>query len=85
MPLAMAKAGDRVTIRRITGQEELNRRLTNLGFVEDSNVTVVSELAGCLMDFWGACCSCFSAGAGKMEMSGANWAPSPPQRRSERQ
>lgn len=49
MPLAMAKAGDTVTIRRITGQEELRRRLTDLGFVEDSNVTVVSELAGCLI------------------------------------
>lgn len=49
MPLAMAKAGDTVTIRRITGQEELRRRLTDLGFVENANVTVVSELAGCLI------------------------------------
>ena len=49
MPLTMAKPGETVTIRRITGRDEVRQRLAELGFVVDSDVTVVSELAGNLI------------------------------------
>ena len=45
----MAKAGETVTIRRITGREEVRQRLAELGFVVDSDVTVISEIAGNLI------------------------------------
>ena len=49
LPLTMAKAGEPVTIRRITGREEVRQRLAELGFVVDSDVTVISEIAGNLI------------------------------------
>ncbi len=49
MPLTMAAAGETVTIRRITGKDEVRQHLAGLGFVVDSQVTVVSELAGNLI------------------------------------
>jgi ferrous iron transport protein A len=49
MPLSMAKTGETVTIRRITGKDEVRQHLAELGFVVDSDVTVVSELAGNLI------------------------------------
>lgn len=49
MPLSMAKAGETVIIRKITGKDEVRRRLAELGFVVDASVTVVSELAGNLV------------------------------------
>lgn len=49
MPLTMAKAGQTVTIRKITGKDELRQHLAELGFVVDSAVTVVSELSGNLI------------------------------------
>ena len=49
LPLTMAKAGETVTIRRITGREEVRQRLAELGFVVDSDVTVISEIAGNLI------------------------------------
>lgn len=49
MPLSMAKAGQTVTIRRITGKDEVRTHLAQLGFVVDAAVTVVSELAGNLI------------------------------------
>jgi ferrous iron transport protein A len=49
MPLTMAKTGERVTIRKITGKDEVRQHLAELGFVVDSEVTVVSELAGNLI------------------------------------
>ena len=33
MPLTMAKAGDTVTIRKITGKDEVRLHLAELGFV----------------------------------------------------
>ena len=42
MPLTLAKQGETVTIRKITGKDEL-------GFVVDGTVTVVSELGGNLI------------------------------------
>ena len=49
MPLAMAKTGETVTIRQITGKDEVRQHLAELGFVVDSDVTVVSEIAGNLI------------------------------------
>ncbi len=49
MPLTMAKAGETVTIRKITGRDEIRQHLAELGFVVDSDVTVVSEIAGNLI------------------------------------
>ena len=49
MPLTMAKPGETVTIRKITGKDEVCQHLAELGFVVDSTVTVVSKIAGNLI------------------------------------
>ena len=49
MPMVMAKTGDVVTIRKITGKDEVRQHLAELGFVVDETVTVVSEIAGNLI------------------------------------
>ena len=49
MPLTMAKTGETVTIHKITGKDEVRQHLVELGFVVDSDVTVVSEIAGNLI------------------------------------
>ena len=49
MPLTLAKPGETVTIRKIIGKDELRQHLAELGFVVDSTVTVVSEIAGNLI------------------------------------
>ena len=49
MPLTMAKSGEKVTIRKISGKDEVRQHLAELGFVVDSDVTVVSEIAGNLI------------------------------------
>ena len=49
MPLTMAKVGDTLTIRKITGRDEVRQHLAELGFVVDEAVTVVSELGGNLI------------------------------------
>ena len=49
MPLSMAKTGETVTIRKITGKDEVRQHLAELGFVVDGDVTVVNEIAGNLI------------------------------------
>ena len=49
MPLTMAKPGETVTIRKITGKDEVRQHLAELGFVVDSTITVVNEMAGNLI------------------------------------
>lgn len=49
MPLSMARAGETVTIRKITGRDQVRQHLAELGFVVDSDVTVVSEISGSLI------------------------------------
>ena len=46
MPLTLAKPGETVTIRKITGKDELRQHLAELGFVVGAEVTVVSEMGG---------------------------------------
>ena len=49
MPLTMAKAGETVTIHKITGKDEVRLHLAELGFVVGSQVTIVNEIAGNLI------------------------------------
>ena len=49
MPLTMARAGETVTIRKITGKDEVRQHLAEMGFVVDSDVTGISEGAGNLI------------------------------------
>lgn len=49
MPLTMANAGETVTIRKITGKDEVRLHLAELGFVVDSEITVVNQIAGNLI------------------------------------
>ena len=49
MPLTFASVGDRVTIRKITGRDEVRTHLAELGFVENAVVTVVNALGGNLI------------------------------------
>ena len=49
IPLTMAKPGETVTIRRITGKDEVRQHLAELGLVLDTEVTVVSGIAGSLI------------------------------------
>ena len=46
MPLTMAKTGETVTIRKISGKDEVRQHLAELGFVVDNDVMVVSEIGG---------------------------------------
>lgn len=49
MPLSMVNVGEKRSIQRITGKDEVRRFLENLGFVEGSSVTVVSQNGGNLI------------------------------------
>jgi len=42
----MSKAGDTVTIQKITGKDEVRQHLAELGFVVGETVTIVSEISG---------------------------------------
>lgn len=45
MPLSLARSGQTVTVQRVRGGDDLKRHLQNLGFVEGSQVYVVSASA----------------------------------------
>ena len=49
IPLTMAKAGETVTIHKVSGKAEVRQHLAELGFVVDSDITVGSEIAGNLI------------------------------------
>ena len=49
IPLTMAERGDPVTIRKITGRDDVRQHLAELGFVVDTEITVVAELGGNLI------------------------------------
>lgn len=46
MPLSMANIGEKKQVIKINGKDETKRFLENLGFVEGSEVTVISEISG---------------------------------------
>ena len=49
MPLALAKNGETVTIRRVTGTDEVRQHLAELGFIPGEQVTVISQNGGNLI------------------------------------
>ena len=49
IPLTVAKAGETVKIRKISGKDEVRQHLAELGFVENSDVAVISEIGGNLI------------------------------------
>lgn len=49
LPLTMAKAGETVSIRKITGRDDVRQHLAELGFVVDGTVKVVSAICGNLI------------------------------------
>ncbi|MFR6370562.1 MAG: FeoA family protein [Phascolarctobacterium succinatutens] len=49
MPLLMARRGETNKISAVRGKDEIKRFLANLGFVEGSDVTVISEIDGNLI------------------------------------
>lgn len=49
MPLSMLMSGETKTVVKINGKDDIRRFLENLGFVEGSEVTVISELGGNLI------------------------------------
>lgn len=46
MPLTMARAGEKNSIKRVGGKDDIRRFLESLGFVAGSDVTVVAENGG---------------------------------------
>ena len=46
MPLSMVGLGEKKLELKVRGRDETKKFLENLGFVEGSEVTVISELAG---------------------------------------
>ena len=44
MPLVFAKAGDTVTITRISGKDEIRQHLADLGFVVEAKVLIISQM-----------------------------------------
>ena len=49
IPLTMANVREPVTIRKITGKDEVRQHLAELGFVVESTVMVINEVAGNLI------------------------------------
>jgi len=46
MPLSMVPVGDINIIKKITGRDDVRKRLADLGFVVGEEVTVVNRLGG---------------------------------------
>ncbi len=49
MPLSMAKAGEIVVIKKITGKDEVRQHLAELGLVVEASVKIVNEVSGNLI------------------------------------
>ena len=49
LPLTAAKSGETLVIKKITGQDQVRQHLAELGFVVDSKLTVVNQIAGNLI------------------------------------
>ena len=49
LPMSMAGVGEKVVIRKITGDEKVRQRLAELGFVVDEEVTILSASYGNLI------------------------------------
>lgn len=49
VPLSMFRSGETVRIRKITGKDDIRQHLAEMGFVVDSDITVVTENSGNLI------------------------------------
>jgi len=49
LPLCLAKKGETVIVRKITGTDQVMQHLAELGFVVGSSLTVVNTLGGSLI------------------------------------
>lgn len=49
MPLTMVSTGVETTVKKVGGKDEIRRFLGNLGFVEGTPVTVISQMGGNLI------------------------------------
>ncbi len=49
MPLSMAKAGEIIEIKKITGKDEIRQHLAELGLVLEEKVRVINEVNGNLI------------------------------------
>jgi len=49
MPLSFATKGSSLTVKRISGKDDIKRFLESLGFVSGAQVTVLSEMGGNLI------------------------------------
>lgn len=49
LPISMAGVGEKVVIRKITGDDKVRQHLAELGFVVDEEVTIVCENGGNLI------------------------------------
>ncbi len=49
MPLTIAKAGETAKIKKVTGKDEVRQHLAELGFVVNTDVTVINKIAGNLI------------------------------------
>ena len=49
MPITMARTGESLIIKKITGKDDTIRFLNRLGFIEGHDVTVISSVAGNLI------------------------------------
>ncbi len=46
IPISMCNEGERVTIRKITGNDKTRQHLSELGFVVNQDITIVSKVGG---------------------------------------
>ncbi|MBR1843179.1 MAG: ferrous iron transport protein A [Oscillospiraceae bacterium] len=49
LPITMATPGEIVTVKKITGRDEVRQHLGELGFVPDEEVSVVADNGGNLI------------------------------------
>lgn len=49
MPLTMVSTGVVTTVKKVGGKDEIRRFLGNLGFLEGTPVTVISQMGGNLI------------------------------------
>ena len=53
MLLSMAGSGESVEIKKISGKDKTRGHLASMGFIEGEKITVVSEMAGLILDIKG--------------------------------
>lgn len=49
MPLTLSGVGEKVTVKKVGGREETRRFLSNLGFTEGAEVSIISSIEGNLI------------------------------------